>query len=215
MKIKALTIAIVAALSITAGAQSVTINGITYAESTNSAGQTVLTPTGTNTATLTLSPLSTNGNAFTTVFDYFTSFNTNLSICFATNMNYQAWIGASYQSSTYLGGVVGEEIQPINKVHGLTLRAVETLAPQVGTLTDAELDLGYSFVYVDTRTTPFVGVDLINKDGQANTPEAACFSYGVEFEKAVAHNAFGGVYIEGRTRTKGALIFGFFTGMTF
>lgn len=159
--------------------------------------------------------LSTNANPFVMIYNYFTGFNTNLTAAFSTNNNYEAWMGASYQSSVFLGGTIGLEAQPISKLHGLTLRNVETLAPQVGTLAAADFDLGYSFVYVDTRTTPFVGLDLLNKIGSENQPESACFAFGCEFQKAISQNAFTGIYVEGLTRTKGALIIGFTTGVTF
>jgi hypothetical protein len=160
--------------------------------------------------------LSTNGNFFATAFNYFTSFNPALTNTFSTNNGYQAWIGASYQTGVYLGGVVGLESQPLQgSLHGLTLRTVETLAPQVGTLSDAEFDLGYSFTHIDLRITPFVGVDD-NILGHAT----GC-AFGVELEKALTDNTFAGIYFEGksddgnRTTKQGQLVIGIFGGATF
>lgn len=159
--------------------------------------------------------LSTNANPFTMIYGYFTSFNTNLTATFATNNDYQVWMGASYSASVFLGGTLGEEVQPFSGLHGLTFRGVETLAPQVGTLADVEVDVGYAFSYIDTRSLFFVGGDLANKNGSQNQPESGSFSFGAEFEKAIAPNAFSGIYLEGRTRTKGALLVGVNTGVTF
>jgi len=159
--------------------------------------------------------LGTNVNPFTMIYQYFTSFNTNLQTTFATNNNYEAWLGASYQNDTFLGGVVGFEAQPLSVFRPLTLRTAATLGAQVGTLADWDFNLGYSFVHIDTRVTPFIGGDLINRAGVANQPQSFCFDYGVEVQKAMSQNTFAGMFVEGRTRTKGALVIGFETGVTF
>jgi hypothetical protein len=190
-----------------------------YVTTTNSAGVITSTPISVAPALVVATEpqgsLSTNGNFFGTVFSYFTSFNPALAGTFAVNNDYQAWVGASYQSGVYLGGVVGLEAQPFGGAHGLTFRNVDTLAPTVGTLSDAEFDIGYSFVYVDLRITPFAGVDdnILGKDYGA--------AFGVEIEKALTSNTFAGAYIEGKSddgnldTRQGQMVVGLMAGATF
>lgn len=201
-----------AALSVSAQSNNPVILGNEeYSQSTNAQGQLILTPIGPAPA---VAP--TNGaNPFVTIWNYFSSFNPSLTNTFSTNNDYEAWIGASYQSATFLGGVIGFEAQPLNSVHGLTLRGVGTLGPEVGTLTDAEFDLGYAFTYVDTRILPFVGCNLANKNDGINQPESLGLVGGAEVQKAMTQNSFAGLALEAKQRTKGALVVMFETGVTF
>ena len=109
---------------------------------------------------------------------------------------------------------MGEEGQPFSgKAHGLTLRAVETLAPVVGTLADAEFDIGWSIVYIDTRTTIFAGCLLENKDTTTDTVEKVRPDFGIQFQKALTQNTFAGIYAE--YATSGGITVGLQTGFTF
>lgn len=172
--------------------------------------QTILPTAGTNTQVT--APLPTLQSFGQTAIGYFTTFNPNLTNTFSTNQPYEAFIGASYQSGVYLGGLIGLEAQPLSgSYHGITLREVSTLAPQVGTLADAEFDIGWSYTHVDTRITAFVGAHW---DIQSDETQAA---FGVEIQKALTQNTFAGLFAEGVTHdTKnGQLIIGLETGATF
>jgi len=180
---------------------------------TNAQGQVYeAIPTNTVSGVMSTNP---SAGALTEIYGYFTSFNTNYATTFSPSNNYQVWTGVSYNNSVFLGGLIGAEAQPFSGLRGFTLRTVETLAPQAGTLADAEIDFGYAFTYVDIRILPFFGVQLQNKIGSENQPEQAAFGGGLEFEKAMGKNSFCGVYGEATSESKGALTFGFITGVTF
>lgn len=192
--------------------QTVSVNGSQFTQSTNSNGQIVLTPSvGSALPTGSSSPAPTLQSFGTSFVNYFSSFNANLTNTFSTNQPYQVWLGASYQSGVFLGGLIGFEAQPFSGCRGLTLREVSTLAPTVGTLAGEEFDIGYSISYVDTRLTAFTGAhyDIVGDSMQA--------AFGIEVEKALTQNTFAGLFAEGITHdTKnGQLIIGFVTGATF
>jgi hypothetical protein len=180
---------------------------------TNAQGQVYsLMPTQTTPGSYSTNPPVNGLQQFT---QFFTAFNTNLINTFSPSNNYEVFTGVSYSSSVFLGGLIGFEAQPFSGVRGLTLRTCETLAPQAGTIADAEFDLGYSFTYIDVRITPYLGCQLANKNTGQNQPESLALAGGLEVQKAIGKNSFVGLYAEATSRGKGAMVFGLETGFTF
>lgn len=147
---------------------------------------------------------------------YFTSFDTN-SQTFSTNSQYEFWTGAAYQSGVNLGAEVAFEAKPFAKAPGLTLGEVSTFAGVIGTISQEEVDVGWSIDHYDVELTlGAAGVYAFQND-----TEAAKGIHGgiyAEVKKALTANTFAGTRLEGVFGSNSGanqLVVSLFAGFTF
>ena len=155
--------------------------------------QSGITATGTLTLTNTSPPQAQS--FFTSVEQYFTSFDTN-SQTFSTNNGFQIWSGVQYQSGVNLGATFAIEAQPFSgAAHGLTLGGVATLSDVIGTVAQNEFDIGWSLRHYDVRITAGAAAVYTYQSNGLGEKGAAGGIY-LEFEKALSANTFGGVRLK-------------------
>jgi hypothetical protein len=128
---------------------------------------------------------------YTTAFDYFTSFDTNL-LTFQTNYHGCAWAGADYQSGVNVASSLGLEYGLYKSV---SVESVTRNAAIAGTILSEEVALGLNYTVYDTQLTGGAGIG----DNFAGVGSTKSGLYGVIFaeaKKALSENTFAGTRIE-------------------
>lgn len=135
---------------------------------------------------------------YTTAFDYFTSFNTNLPT-FQTNYHGCAWAGADYQSGVNIASSLGLEYGLYKSV---SVESVTRNAAIAGTILSEEVALGVNYTVYDTQLTGGAGVG----DNFASVGSTKSGLYGVIFaeaKKALTQTTFAGTRLEAEIQGAG------------
>jgi hypothetical protein len=151
---------------------------------------------------------------YTTAFDYFTSFNTNL-LTFQTNYHGCAWAGADYQSGVNVASSLGLEYGLYKSV---SVASVTRNAAIAGTILSEEVAFGLNYTVYDTQLTGGAGIG----DNFGTVGSTRSGFYGVIFaeaKKALSANTFAGARIEaeiqGASKATTIPVFTVFVGFKF
>jgi len=137
--------------------------------------------------------ISTNApqQFYTTVFEYFTSFDTNL-LAFQTNYHGCAWAGADYQSGVNVASSVGLEYGLYKSV---AVESVTRNAAIAGTILSQQIDVGLSYTLFDTQLSGGAGLDY-NFADVGSTRQGINAVIFAEAKKAMTQTTFAGLRLE-------------------